>query len=94
MWKLILFIAKYPFLKDHVEFLTARHSNLNNKDQALKVYGSQCRKSEEQRQGMRLVHRELVEKDFTKKLNNFIEDTHNFIKNTALQQLIIHEELF
>ena len=31
-------IAKYPFLKDPVEFLTARHNNSNNYDQALKVY--------------------------------------------------------
>ena len=87
-------ITKFPFLKEPSEFLTARHNNSNNYDQALNEYRGQCRKSEEQRQGMRLVHRELVEKDFTKKLNNFIEDTHNFIKNTALQQLIIHEELF
>ena len=56
-------IAKYPFLIDHVEFLAARHNNSNNKDQALKVSKGQCRKSEEQRQCMRLVHKELVEKD-------------------------------
>ena len=30
-------IAKYPFLKDPVEFLTVRHDNSNNYDQALKV---------------------------------------------------------
>ena len=33
-----LVIAKYPFVKDPVEFLTARHHNSNNYDQALKVY--------------------------------------------------------
>ena len=49
-------IAKYPFIKDPVEFLMARHNNSNNYDQALKEYMGQCRKSEEQRQGMRVVH--------------------------------------
>ena len=61
-------IAKYPFLKDSVEFLTTRHNNSYNYDQA------QYRKSEEQRQGMRLVHKELVEKDFKKKLSDCDED--------------------
>ena len=31
-------IGKYPLLKNPVEFLTARHNNTNNYDQALKVY--------------------------------------------------------
>ena len=78
-------IAKYPFLKDPVEFLTARHNNSNNDDQALKVYKGQCRKSEEQRQGMKLVHQELVEKDFMKKLSGFDKDTQDFITNAAFQ---------
>ena len=38
-------IAKYPFLKDPVDFLSARHNGPNNKDQALKIYKGQCRKS-------------------------------------------------
>ena len=78
-------IAKYPFLKDSVKFLTARHNNSNKYDQALKVYRGQCRKSEEQRQSMRLVHQELVEKDFMKKLSDFDEDTQNFITKAAFQ---------
>ena len=64
-----------------MEFLTARHSNSNNKYQALKVYKGQCRKSEEQRQGMRLVHQELVEKDFMKRLVDCDEETQDFIKS-------------
>ena len=78
-------IAKYPFLKDPVEFLTTRHNNSNNYDQALKVYRGQCRKSEEQRQGMRIVHQELVEKDFMKKLSDFDKDIQDFITNSAFQ---------
>ena len=74
-------IAKYSFLEDPVEFLTARHNNSNNYDQSLKVYRGQWRKSEEKRQGMKLVHQELVEKDFMKKLSDFDKDTHDFITN-------------
>ena len=50
-------ITKYPFLKDPVYFLSARHNGPNNKEHALKVYKGQYRKSEEQRQGMRIVHK-------------------------------------
>ena len=76
-----------PFLKDPVEFLRVRQNSYNNYDQALKVYRGQCRKSEEQRQGMRLFHQELVEKDFMKKLSDFDKDTQNLITNAAFQQL-------
>ena len=61
------------------------NNNSNNYDQALKVYSSQCRKSEEQRQGVILIHQKLVEKDFIKKLSDFDEDTQNYITNTAFQ---------
>ena len=61
-------ITKYPFLKDPVDFLSDRHHGPNNKDQVIKVYKGQCRKSEEQCQRMRVVHKELVEKDFMKRL--------------------------
>ena len=74
-------IAKYPFLKDPVDFLSARHNGSNNKDQALKVYKGQCRKSKEQRQGMRIVHKELVEKDFMKRLVDCNTETQDFISN-------------
>ena len=38
-------IAKYPFLKDPVDFLSisTRHNGPNNKEQALRVYKGQCR---------------------------------------------------
>ena len=53
--------------------------------QTLQVHTGQCRKSEEQRQGMRLVHQELDEKDFMKKLSDCGEDVQNFIKEAAFQ---------
>ena len=78
-------IAKYPFLKDPVEFLSAMHNSSNNKDQALKVYKGQCRKSEEQQQGMKIVHKELVEKDFMKRLVDCNKETQDFIINVSFQ---------
>ena len=42
---------------------------------------------------MRIVHQELVEKDFMKKLNDFDKDTENFITNLHFS-IIIHGELF
>ena len=76
-------IAKYPFLMDPVDFLYARHNGSNNKDQALKVYKGQCRKSEDQGQGMRIVHKELVEKDFVKRLVNCNKTTQDFINSAS-----------
>ena len=34
---------------------------------------------------MRVVHQELVEKDFIKKLSDFDKETQDFIKNSAFQ---------
>ena len=79
-------IIQYPFLKDQVDFLTAVHNNSNNYGQALKVYDSQCSKSEEQSQGLRIIHQELVEKVFMKKLSDFDKYTQDFITNAAFQQ--------
>ena len=68
-------IAKYLFLKDPVEFLSARHNGSNNKDQALKVYKGQCRMSKEQQQGMRIVQKDLIEKYFMKRLDDCNRET-------------------
>ena len=68
-----------------MEFLTARHNNSNNYDQALKLYRGQCRKSEEQRQGMRVVHQELVEKGFMKKVRDCDKEIQDFIMSATFQ---------
>ena len=78
-------VAKNPFFKDPVDFLSTRHNGPNNKVQALKVYMGQCRKGEHQKQGMRIIHKELVEKDFIKRLVDFDKDTQDFIKNASFQ---------
>ena len=51
----------------------------------LYMYRGQCKKSEEERQGMRLFYQELVKKDFMKKLSDCDEDLQNFITDTAFQ---------
>ena len=60
--------AKYSFLTDPLDFLSAKHNGPNNKLQALRIYKGKCRKNEVQRNGMRIAHKELVEKDLMKKL--------------------------
>ena len=78
-------IAKHLFHKDPVDFLTARHNGPYNKEQALKVYKGQCRKSEDESQGMRIVHKELVEKDFMKRLVDCDTEVQEYIKNASFQ---------
>ena len=66
-----------------MEFLTRKHNGKNNKNQALRVYQGQCRKSEEQKVGMRIVHRDLVEKDFMTRLEDMNEEAKEYIKNAG-----------
>ena len=78
-------VVTYPFLKDPVEFLTARHHHTDNYNQALKVYKGQCRKSDRVKEGMREVHKDLVEKGFMKKLSDLDEDTQDSIRTAGFR---------
>ena len=78
-------IAKYPFLRDPIEFLTSKHQGSDNKNQALKVYRGQCKNSEEQKEGMRIVQKDLVEKDFMIRLTDMDEETQKYIKEAGFQ---------
>lgn len=75
----------YPFLKNPVKFLTAFHSNPSNYGQALKVYKTHCKKSEMVKNGMRKVHKDLVEKGFWVKLDNISEDKKQLIMNAEFK---------
>ncbi len=77
--------VNYPFLKNPVEFLTTVHSNPSNYNQALKVYKTQCAKSEMVKDGMRKVHRDLVEKGFMIKLDDMPEDKREIIMNAEFR---------
>ena len=68
--KLRRVMVNYPFLKDPVEYLSGVHKNPNNYGQAVKVYKTQCRKSDVVKEGMRKVHADLVEKGFMMKMDS------------------------
>mgnify|MGYP007004153242 CR=1 FL=1 len=72
-------VVTYPFLRDPVEFLTAKHRHSDNYNQALKVYKGQCRKNDKIKEGMRVVHRDLVDKGFMKKLEDLDEEVRQFV---------------
>ena len=78
-------VVTYPFLRDPVEFLTARHKHTDNYDQALKVYKGQCRKNERVKEGMRDVHKDLVEKGFMKRLEDLNEQEQDFIRSSGFR---------
>jgi len=65
--------VNYPFLKDPVVFLSTAHKGSSNYSQALKVYKTQCRKSEQVKDGMRIVHEDLVEKGFMVRIDDLEE---------------------
>jgi len=78
-------IVNYPFLRDPIEFLSARHHGPNNFSQAEKVYLSQCRKSDLVKEGMRKVHKDLVDKGFMVKLENLETGKQEVVKNAPFQ---------
>ena len=46
-------VVKLPFIKNPVQFLKEKHNARSNKKQALHVYKTQCRKSEQAKEGLR-----------------------------------------
>ena len=78
-------LVNYPFLKDPVEYLSGVHRNPNNYGQAVKVYKTQCRKSDTVKEGMRKVHADLVEKGFMVKLKEMSDKKKKLIKNAPFQ---------
>ena len=68
-----------------MEFLTTRHHGPDNKIEAFRVYKGQCKKNEEQKEGMRIVHKEFVEKDFMTRLSDMDEESQKYIKDAGFQ---------
>ena len=83
--KLRRVLVNYPFLKDPVEYLSGVHRNPNNYGQAVKVYKTQCRKSEAVKEGMRKVHADLVEKGFMVKLEDMSDKKKELIRSAPFQ---------
>ncbi|MBZ5782036.1 hypothetical protein K8366_23970, partial [Klebsiella aerogenes] len=75
----------YPFLKAPVEYLSRIHNDSSNYAQALKVYKTQCRKSDQVKDGMRIVHRDLVEKGFMVRLEEMDPEKKRLIETAPFQ---------
>ena len=75
-----------PFIKPPVPALKKRHNEAdNNFYQALRIYKTQCRKSEESKAEMRKVHKDLVERGFMKKLSNLNPQQQSIVKNAEFK---------
>ena len=48
--------VQLPFIRDPVSFLKEKHHSDSNYDQALRVYGSQCRKTPQILEGIQRAH--------------------------------------
>ena len=77
-----------PFTKPPQEFLTKRHNDDNNYQQALKVYKSQCHQPEERKEGLRKVHEELVSRGFLKKLTDLPEEHQNLVDQSKFKHFM------
>ncbi len=77
--------VNYPFMKDPVEYLSSIHNSPSNYAQALKVYKTQYNKSEMVKDGMRIIHKDLVEKGFMVKLENMKENKRKIIEDAPFQ---------
>ena len=78
-------IVNYPFLKEPIQFLSHRHHGQSNYAQAEQVYLSQCRKSDVDKEGMRKVHKDLVDKGFMIKLENMEKYKQDLVINALFQ---------
>lgn len=74
-----------PFTKDPTKFLTAKHGTNNNYHQSLKVYLSQCKLPESQKEGIRTVMTDLQQRGFLKKLSDLPTEHQNLIKESSFQ---------
>ena len=83
--KLRRVMVNYPFLKDPVEYLSEIHRNPNNYGQAVKVYKTQCRKSDTVKEGMRKVHSDLVKKGFMVRLEEMSDEKKELNRSAPFQ---------
>ena len=76
----------YPFVKEPIEFLTKYHrGNSDNYYQAHQAYKQQCRKPQKVKEGIRLAHKELVDKGFMKPLSELSSEQQELINNHAFK---------
>ena len=78
-------VVNYTFISEPVEFLSNRHHGKSNYPQAERVHITQCRKSDAVKDGMRKVHKDLVDKRFMVKLNYMEEYKQTLINNAPFR---------
>ena len=78
-------VVTLPFIKNPIDYLTKKHGSDSNYRQAKRIYVSQCKKSDIEREGMRKTHQELVDKGFMVKLQNLPVESQNLIKNAEFR---------
>jgi len=72
-------MVSLPFVRDEVEFLRKRHQADDNKYQALRVYKTQCRKSEEVKEKLRATHQDLVDRGFMVRFETLNQEQQDII---------------
>ena len=77
--------VNHPCLKVPIQFLTDRHQGRCDQAQAERVYLSQCRKNDVFKEGMRKVHKDLVDKGFMIKLENMEKYKQDPVNNASVQ---------
>ena len=78
-------IAKLPFVKDPVEYLSEKHNSNSNIRQAKSIYFTQCKKPEIEKEGIRKAQAELVERGFMIKLDKLPGNIQDMIQNAPFR---------
>ena len=78
-------IAKLPFVKNPVDYLSSKHNSSSNLRQARSIYFTQCKKPDTEKVGIRKAHAELIEKSFMIKLDDLPSKTQDMIKNAPFR---------
>ena len=69
-----------PFIQDPDAFLMKMHRGPDNYTQALKVYQTQCRKSDDIKESVREVHKDLVKSGFLVKVTDLTQEQQELIQ--------------
>ncbi len=77
--------VELPFVKEPVEFLTKKHGRNSNYYQALRVYKSQCRKSDEVKAKLRNSMQDLISRGFMVKLSDMDKSKQEVVAKAGFQ---------
>ena len=78
-----------PFTQDPDLFLSKRHGGDDNYTQALKVYRSQCRKSSNEKQSLRLALSQLTDQGFVKRLADLPKEHQDLVSAASFRHYMV-----